>query len=173
MESQKSNSTGFYAISFEKKCKKYIYINYSHFLKLTSSTLIINFSSRNKLISMDFFFNGESKRLSRSGKDEGRKKWRGARVVTQDFHFPWKLLKKKTWPVSVLSFDRQRDLERLRTFPTFFAAAHYRIGRQREQKRSNFEKLETDGGETILLRGYRREITSSRMFIESSRRGFK
>lgn len=116
----------------------------------------INFSSRNKLISMDFFFNGESKRLSRSGKDEGRKKWRGARVVTQDFHFPWKLLKKKTWPVSVLSFDRQRDLERLRTFPTFFAAAHYRIGRQREQKRSNFEKLETDGGETILLRGYER-----------------
>lgn len=95
MESQKSDSTGFYAISFEKKCKKYIYINYSHFLKLTSSTLIINFSSRNKLISMDFFFNGESKRLSISGKDEGRKKWRGARVVTQDFHFPWKLLKKK------------------------------------------------------------------------------
>lgn len=26
VESQKSDSTGFYAISFEKKCKKYIYI---------------------------------------------------------------------------------------------------------------------------------------------------
>lgn len=31
VESQKSDSTGFYAISFEKKCKKYIYKLFSFF----------------------------------------------------------------------------------------------------------------------------------------------
>lgn len=115
---------------------------------------------------------------SKPAKEEGRKKWPGARVVTQDFHFPWKLLKKKTRPVSVFSFDRQRDLERLRTFPTFFAAAHYRIGRQREQNErgslinhhipSNFQKLEIEKEKRALPRGNPREIISSRMF-ESSR----